>query len=258
MPSKTHKRAWEDWGTVNPLYGILTDPRYRHGGDVAEFLASGEGTVQAVMAEVERIGLRPRRGSALDFGCGIGRLTAPLARRFDTVTGVDVSAAMLTRANQLHAGLANCRFERNDADDLSLFSGGSFDLVLCLFVLQHLDSVGAIESFLAEFVRVLAPEGALVVQLCSHTAANRPPLPPWPTRDGIRTRAAMTLRRLGVPPGYLYRALRWVPEMTMLALPDERARDVLSRAGGRVVQVTPPETDAGGTVHRTYYVTRDV
>lgn len=257
MPSKTHRRAWEDWGRVNPLYAILTDPRYRHGGDVTEFLESGEGTVEAVMAEIERIGLRLRRGSALDFGCGIGRLTAPLARRFDRVTGVDVSATMLTRASQLHAGLVNCRFEHNDVDDLSRFPDASFDLVLCLYVLQHLESVEAIESFLAEFVRVLAPTGVLVVQLCSHTATHRPPLPPWRTQQGIRTRVAITLRALGVSPRYLYRALGWVPEMTMLALPGERARDVLSRAGGRVAQVATPVTDPGGTIHLTYYVTRD-
>jgi SAM-dependent methyltransferase len=257
VPSKTHKRAWQDWGTVNPLYGILTDPRYRHGGDVGEFLESGEGAVASVLAEVERLGLAPRQHACLDFGCGIGRLTGPLARRFDLALGLDVSAPMLAKARSIHADLANCRFELNDTDDLAGRPDASFDLVLCLFVLQHLDTTRAIESFLGEFVRVLAPGGALVVQLCSQTANHRPPLPPWRTRHGARTRAAIALRRMGVPPGILYRTLDWVPEMTMLAIPDERARTVLRDAGGRVVSVSPPETDAGGTVHRTYYVTRE-
>ena len=34
----------------------------------------------------------------LDFGCGVGRVAIPLARRFEHVVGLDVSPGMLTRA----------------------------------------------------------------------------------------------------------------------------------------------------------------
>ena len=57
MPTRAHRQAWQDWGTVNPLYGILTDPRYRHGGDVKEFLRTGEGTVASLMGDVDGLGL---------------------------------------------------------------------------------------------------------------------------------------------------------------------------------------------------------
>jgi len=258
LSSNAHKRAWEDWGAVNPLYGILTDPRFRHGGDVDEFLRSGEGTVTPVLDEVERLSLCRQRRTALDFGCGIGRLTAPLAQRFDQVTGVDVSTTMLATARRLHGHVPNCSFVANDRDDLQLFEDASFDLVLCLFVLQHLDSTTAIERYVAELVRVLRPGGAAVLQLSSVVLANRPPLPPLRSRAGVKARSAIALRRLGVPPGILYRTLDWVPEMTMLAMPDEQARSVLEGAGGHIVHVAGPESDAGGTVHRTYYVTRSL
>ena len=55
MPSsKAHSRAWEDWGTVNPLYAVLTDPKYRHGGDVDEFLRGGKGAVNEILGPAGR------------------------------------------------------------------------------------------------------------------------------------------------------------------------------------------------------------
>ncbi|MGH9107849.1 MAG: class I SAM-dependent methyltransferase [Acidimicrobiales bacterium] len=254
LPSRAHRQAWQDWGAVNPLFSILTDPRWRHGGDVDEFLATGEGTVAQLMAEVDRLGLGRERRAALDFGCGVGRLTAPLARRFDQAVGVDVAESMLVTARRLHASVPNCRFVRNDTDDLSRYADTSFDLVVRLFVLQHLDSDRAIETLLAELVRVLAPGGALVVNLCSAVAPPTPPLP-LATRAGLRARAAAGLRRAGVPPGVLYRALDWTPPMTMRPITEARARAVLEAAGGRIAHMGEPEGDRGGTVHHFFYVT---
>lgn len=255
MTSSAHKRAWRDWGTVNPLYGILTDPRYRHGGSLQEFFDTGEGTVEAVLEQAEAAGLYVRNGAALDFGCGIGRLTFALAKRFDHVTGVDASPTMLAKAAELHPPVANCELALNDTDDLAALASGSFDLVLCLYVLQHLESVQVIERFLCELVRVARPGGAVVFQLPARVPAHRPPLPPLRTVAGLRTRTASLLRRAGVGPRFLARHLDWVPEMTMLALARERVQAVVESAGGRVVAIGPVEVDPGGTEHLTYFVT---
>jgi ubiquinone/menaquinone biosynthesis C-methylase UbiE len=249
-------QAWEDWGSVNPLYAILTDPVYRSGGDVDTFLDSGAGTVEWLLKEVDQLGLSPTRGAALDFGCGVGRLTWALAGQYSEVVGVDVAASMVARARELHSDLKNCRFEVNQSPDLSLFPDESFDLVLTLFVLQHLPTTEMIAGYLREFVRVLRPDGALVVQLPSKVPAHRPPMPPWNTRDGLRVRTAKALRRAGASPRFLYDNLDWVPEMTMLGLSDEATRSVLDAAGAAVVHSSEPEVDRGGTESRIYYVTR--
>lgn len=258
MPSfEKQRRAWRDWGAVNPLYAILTDPRYRDGGDVEEFLETGRGTVASVLAMTDEVGLARQRGDALDFGCGVGRLTWALAEHFDEVVGVDVADSMVDRARALHGEVANCRFVVNARDDLEVFDDESFDLVLCLLVLQHMDSTRTMVRFLQELVRVLRPEGALVVQLPSKVPAHRPPLPPLRSRRGVEQRAARVLRAVGVPASVLYRRLEWVPEMTMLALPDAETRRVLEHAGGTIVHTSPVDVDAGGTESRTYVVTRE-
>lgn len=256
MPSREHSRAWEDWGEVNPLYAILTDPRFRHGGDIGEFMASGEPYIGGVLAETERLAICSDRVSALDFGCGVGRLTAPLSRHFERALGVDISPSMLERARELHADIDNCEFRLNEGDDLGWIEDRSFDLILSLLVLQHMDSVQTMERFLREFMRVLKPGGALVFQIPSSVPAHRPPLPSWKTRQGLRVRTANALRQMGVPAHILYHRMDWVPEMTLLALSDGRTRAVLEAAGGTVAHVTSSAADAGGTVDRTYFVTR--
>ena len=255
MPNR-HDRAWEDWGSVDPLYAILTDPKYRHGGgNRDEFLDTGESFAAAIVEQCDALGLVKDRGRALDFGCGIGRVSAPLSRRFAEVVGLDISPSMVETARQMHAQRTNCRFEVQRTTDLRQFADASFDLVLCVLVLQHLASQEAILRYLGEFGRVLAPGGALVVQLPSKVPAPTV-LPPWRTRAGLRTRAGNLLRGLGGSPKVLYQRLDWLPAMTMTAVPDELTRATLAESGTPVVFTTPPDVDRGGTESCIYFATR--
>jgi ubiquinone/menaquinone biosynthesis C-methylase UbiE len=257
MPMTAHGRAWEDWGTVDPLFAILTESKYRHGGgDVDEFLLGGEGIVRDLLAQAEALGIGLHRDAALDFGCGVGRLTGGLSRHFAKVTGVDVAPSMVDAARQLLADRPNCEFTVNQFNDLRFIPDGTFDFVLSLLVLQHLDSTEAMQSLIREFVRVLRPGGAIVVQLPSYVPANSIPLPSVRTRAGVKIRAARFLRRVGVPAKFLYERLDWVPQMTLLALSDETTRLTFEAAGGTIAHVTTPTTDSGGTIDRTFFVTR--
>jgi SAM-dependent methyltransferase len=251
-----HDRAWEDWGSVDPLYAILTDPKYRHGGgDRAEFLATGAEFAESIVRQSDALGLAQGRGRALDFGCGVGRVTAPLADTFAEVVGLDISESMVAEARRLHADRPNCSFEVQRSNDLRRYADRTFDFVLCVLVLQHMSSREAILGYLAEFARVLRPGGALVFQLPSAVPAPTVPAD-WRTRAGLRWRAGTYLRRLGVSPQVLYRRLDWIPEMTMTAVPDELTRATLAGAGTPVVFTTPPDVDRGGTVSCIYFATR--
>ena len=167
---------WDKFGELDPMWAILADPAKRGGKwSEEEFFATGRTEIEAVLDWVAKTGLRVERRRALDFGCGIGRLTQALAEHFDQVDGVDIAPSMVDRARLLNRHGERCRFHVNRASDLRLFPDGAFDFVYSVIVLQHVPP--AISSgYLREFFRVLAPGGVSVFQLPSQMieSAERP------------------------------------------------------------------------------------
>ena len=100
----------------------------------------------------------------LDVGCGIGRWSRLLAARGARVTGVDLSPTMIAEAQRRAAtgGLAGrCRFIVQDCATLDI--AGSFDLILCVTMLQHLPDVSAMRSALRRMALHLASHGRLIL-----------------------------------------------------------------------------------------------
>jgi ubiquinone/menaquinone biosynthesis C-methylase UbiE len=95
-------------------------------------------------------------GIALDAACGTGRHTAYLASLGHEVIGVDTSPEMLARAREK---VPEGDFHEADLHDVPL-ADDSVDLVVCAIALAH---VPDLERALAEFVRVLRPNGHLVI-----------------------------------------------------------------------------------------------
>jgi 23S rRNA (guanine745-N1)-methyltransferase len=135
------------------------DKRSRQPGDprpVVEarrrFLDAGHGEplLQALLEEIDALGL-PAGAAVLDVGCGEGTYLGGIARQRDVEAhGVDLSAAALDLAARRHHGptwiVAN-------ADRFLPYAEASFSLILSLDARLHP----------AEFRRVLAPEGRLLV-----------------------------------------------------------------------------------------------
>lgn len=103
-------------------------------------------------------------GRALDFGCGVGRLTQVLVTRFDHCDGVDIAASMIAEARRINRFGERVDYHVNARPDLSLFESGSLDFVLSFIVLQHMEPHYA-AYYLREFVRVLKVGGVTVFQL---------------------------------------------------------------------------------------------
>lgn len=157
------RRDWTALGEADPFWAVCVDPAKRGGlWDVDEFLASGRAEIIEALTDLDKLGLTAPRHDALDFGCGVGRLTAALAEHFDAVTGVDISPSMLGHARALHATNARCHFVHNDRPDLSIFPNDSFDLVYSSLVLQHM-APALSDSYLAEFVRIVRPGGSIAI-----------------------------------------------------------------------------------------------
>lgn len=244
MSLERHREDWERLAEVDAMWAVLTAPG-RKGGrwDVEEFFGTGEAEIAHVLSTAERLGQPARRERALDFGCGVGRLTRALGKRFEKAVGVDISAGMIEQARRLNADVPSCEFLVNAVSDLGQLETGSFDLVYSSIVLQHLPSRGEIERYVAEFLRVVRPDGLVSFGIPRRIAF------PWSLQP--RRRVYGALRRLGVSEAWMLRRTPLTP-MRMTPLPEAEVRRLLDRHGARVLEAEP--IDAGPVRALRYYV----
>jgi len=204
---------------------VHSDPDRLGSWTADEFFATGETEIASVMAGLEAHDLVPRAGRALDFGCGVGRLTRALGARFADVVGVDQSHAMIADACRLNADRGNLSFELNERAGLPSLPSGSFDLVLSLITLQHVSSRAAIREYIREFVRVTAPGGVIVFQLPTSIG--------WQIRLHPLRVLNRALRAAPVAPRWALKRL--MPySMRLVGLPEEEVRAILAAAGAPV------------------------
>ena len=78
------------------------------------------------------------QGSALDVGCGGGILTESLLKLSSTIIGIDAAPKPIKVA-QLHAAESKLKidYRQTTAEALSLELPGSFDVVTCMEMLEH-------------------------------------------------------------------------------------------------------------------------
>ncbi len=169
------------------------------------------------------------RARALDFGCGVGRVTRELARHFKSVVGVDVAPSMIRKARELSADV---EYVLNERDDLSFVPSGSVDLVYSVIVLQHIGRP-YVDRYLAEFVRVLSPKGLAIFQMPN---------------------AATAAARLDE----VYKSVRYGPRrMQMHVMPVDEVRATIGRTGGQVVRCDDSAAAGAQYASKLYFVRRD-
>ncbi len=169
---------WNAWGNQDPMYAILTDPEKAHGQwNEEEFFASGEKQIEEKLKWIRNAGLTLHFGKALDFGCGIGRLSNALAKYFDEVHGVDISKSMIERARQLCRFPGKIKYYENTEANLGAFKTGTYDLVYTELVLQHIPQHYQL-CYLADFFRLLSEPGIAYFQTV-RTVGWRSLAPDW-------------------------------------------------------------------------------
>lgn len=248
------ERVWNSFGERDPMYAVLTyEGKQGNRWKPDEFFATGEQEVENMLVQIAASGMHLRYGGrALDFGCGLGRLTQPLARRFREAHGVDISATMLEQARKFDDGhRRQCTFHLNTKDDLQIFPDAHFDFICTLVTLHHVEPRYS-AAYLTEMLRVLAPGGTLVAQL--------------PAREKLGFRARRVLKR-GVPTNalYWYRLLRHgrrhaqnpseFAGMEVHGTPRVEVLRLLTKAGGRVV-LTLRDDLSGNWISYRYIVTK--
>jgi ubiquinone/menaquinone biosynthesis C-methylase UbiE len=101
----------------------------------------------------------------LDVACGEGYGSAFMAKQGATVIGVDVDAAAIGHAKSRYSNIPGLSFSQGSATKLPL-ADASIDMIVSFETLEHLAEQ---EEMLAEFRRVLRPDGFLVM-----SSPNRP------------------------------------------------------------------------------------
>lgn len=225
MELKDLQKLWHTHGNTDPLWAILSDPAKKDGNwDRVEFFKTGESEISQVIEDIRLLGINIPRHKALDFGCGVGRLTQALCQHFEQCCGVDIAPSMIELARQFNKYGDRCRYYVNESDDLNLFEDGTFDLIYSCLVLQHMEPQYS-KNYISEFIRILAPGGLAIFQLPSELIA----------REGKRT---FLQRMLGKPS----------PKVSSIseALPDDAFK-------AQITLVNPPNTVQAGS-QRILYV----
>jgi len=173
---------------------------------------------------------------ALDFGCGVGRLTKALALHFDRVCGVDISTAMIQHACDYQGSGGRLEYLVNETGDLRQFSGGQFDFIYSSITLQHMPARFA-RQYIAEFLRVLNPDGLLLFQLPSR-------------RRGKLARVRSLSHELF---GSVLHPIQ--PRVVMRGIPKQEVVRLLTQHGGEVLDIASDES-AGPTWESFRYLVK--
>ena len=237
------KREWDELGAIDPLWAVLSDNQKRLGGwDLEEFFRTGREEIASVLNAARELGRPAERGSALDFGCGVGRLSRALRVEFAKCIGVDISAEMVSRARALNL---DCEFAVTDGARLGMIADNAVDFVYSNIVLQHQPSAAGVFAIVREFLRITKPSGIVIFQLPHHI--------PLRLRLQPRRRMYRTLRAMGLPADLLYRRFKLNP-ITMLAIPEAEVISGIERMGGKMLKIVSDKYAGARIESRTYFV----
>ncbi len=163
---------FESLAADDPLWTVLSDNSKRGGKwDETEFYQTGEDVIEDLEQRLDQIGHALAGERCIDFGCGVGRLTFPLGKRFQSSIGIDIAPSMVAFAQSRIERGRNCRFIVNASSKLPQFEDATIDFVYSAIVFQHI-APRYTKAYLKEFARCLKPEGLIVFQLPSHLEPN--------------------------------------------------------------------------------------
>jgi ubiquinone/menaquinone biosynthesis C-methylase UbiE len=158
------KNNWEKFAYKDPLWAILTQKDKKgNKWNEKEFFKSGKVEISYLIKQIEKNGMEVSLEKALDFGCGVGRLTQALSEYFSNVVGIDISERMIALAKNYNSK-KNCEFFVSDIKKLKLIKSDQFSFIYSNITLQHIKPQFVFMYF-KEFQRILKNNGVLVFQL---------------------------------------------------------------------------------------------
>ena len=236
------RHQWTKLGERDPFWAILSESDKKGGGwDQAAFFQTGVDEIDQVLRTAQSLSL-VHYGRAIDFGCGVGRLSQALAMHFERVIGVDIAASMIRTAIELNRFPDRCEYLHNVAADLSVLPDQSADFIYSCITLQHVVPSLA-QSYVREFFRIARPGAPVIFQL--------------PCRPRSRVWHAIK----GVAPVWisnkLWRIRTGSPEaMETYCMAQKKVIHHVKESGGEVLHVEDNQNGPPGWQSRKYFCRR--
>lgn len=190
---------WDGAAKCNAMTAILSNQEQ---WDTEEFFKTGEQWLDGVLAFAEHASVRLEGDIALDFGCGVGRMTHALLRHYRKGIGIDISDEMI-RLAQSHARSRALEFIQVSQPPLPL-PDRSIDLSFSTIVVQHISPPHNLKM-VDELFRV--SRNAVLFDAPSHKLQPSDPEP----SDGIFLLDSADVRRTAEAYGFELIALRNFP-----------------------------------------------
>jgi SAM-dependent methyltransferase len=209
------RKTWTQLGIDRPHFSVLTDPRFlpeNISGSLDQFWQTGQLEAASVANIAKRHGKGdPANQTCVEFGCGVGRVTIDLARRYATVHAYDISATHLAHARRRaqEVGVTNIVFHNCANDPLARLA--PCDLYYSAIVFQHNPPV-VISRLIRGALQTLKPSGIALFQVPTYQL------------------------------GYRFRTTEWLatthaPDMQMHCFPQERIFEIISEENCAVMEV---------------------
>lgn len=247
MNNQEFSRDWEEFAKLDPKWSIVSDPKKKYGlWDDVDFFKTGEHEIDDFFREIKLLNISFDDDVALDFGCGIGRLSRALSPHFKKVFGVDIASGMIEIAKKLN-NKANVEFLLNNRTDLSIFTDKNFSLIYSSITLQHIPSRVIIKQYLKEFLRVLKLEGILYFQLPQIREYSLW----WDFILKTRSLFFHFLVTMGVPRNFCFKYLHIGPYMKMNYLSEDEIRTVFNNQA-QIIKI-----NNSGSVFASYLVKKN-
>lgn len=213
------EEAWSQLGVERPYHSVLTNPRFLPDAfeqNEEAFWASGERAAAGLSSILARHALTDTKSKTLvEYGCGVGRVTIPLAARFAKVYGYDISQNHLDLARQRASDISNIEFRRTRQVSERLVP---CDVFYSRIVFQH-NPPPVIRGLISKSLVCLKPNGIAIFQV-----------PTFKAGYSFSINAYLNTPSTGA--------------IEMHFIPQSEVFDIIARAGCRVLEVR--EDDAIG------------
>jgi SAM-dependent methyltransferase len=211
------QNVWEHLGETEPYWSVLSHEQFKSSGiedTRSEFYASGQSNVNTFFKTLERNGIdHSSLKTCLEYGCGLGRVTSWLAKRFDSVIAYDISNTHLQLAQRFLDEINIQNVSLNHISSPLLI--GNFpkvDMVYSVIVLQH-NPPPIIRLIIRELVKALNSGGVAFFQVPTYRLGYRFSLQEYTVGEAARE------------------------HIEMHVLPQNEIFDIVSQEDGRLIEV---------------------